>query len=276
MGKKQSFQLFVAFIGEQLESLEHHEYDLKEKESFEKIMRAQVLDLKEAGVKPGDGKESIISFLSKERKHTFTDLNDEWFYRYAAKIKTAAVSTSLVPRWPWEHALFDGGKIEGCRETVRIPRELLSKMSNAREVGLGLIQGQACFADMKRILNNSFAMLANLDPTIKLDFLFMETVPEALTKKVKDSCIIALPTELQPKSFQSSLEQLEAIRRATSTSLVGMNLMGEVSGVARFVKRIMNKDAPNNDEVMKLSDFYRVCLKRMVNFFSVDVDRPAS
>ena len=124
-------------------------------------------------------------------------------YRYAATIKTTAVSTNVVHRWPWEHALFDGDKIESCREAARNPRELLSNMSRARDDGLNLIQGQACFADRKRILSSSSAMLTNLDPTIKLNILFMETVPRALTNK--DSCIIALPTELQPKSFHSSL-----------------------------------------------------------------------
>ena len=56
---------------------------------------------------------------------------------------------------------------------------------------------------------------------------------------------------------------------------MGVSLMSEVSGVAGMVRSVITKDAPGFDEFCKLSDFYRCCLKRMVKFYSVDIEQLA-
>jgi hypothetical protein len=94
-------------------------------------------------------------------------------------------------------------------------------------------------------------------------------VPDVLVKQVKTSVLDALPTESNLVSFQDCLKNLEDVKRSEGVSLIGLNFMGEVSGVISFVRRIMNKDSPSYEEVSKLSDFYTSCLKRMINFYSI-------
>ena len=48
--------------------------------------------------------------------------------------------------------------------------------------------------------------------------------------------------------------------------------MGEVAGVAKFVGRILKKDPVSHDEVANQSEFYILCLKRMVNFYELEQD----
>jgi hypothetical protein len=104
---------------------------------------------------------------------------------------------------------------------------------------------------------------------MNLDFALLEDVPDVLVKQVKTRVLDALPTEATLVSFQDCLKHLEDIKRSEGVSLIGLNFMGEVSGVISFVRRIMNKDSPSYEEVSKLSDFYTSCLKRMVNFYSI-------
>jgi arsenate reductase-like glutaredoxin family protein len=170
LGMKKSLQLFISYVDEQIKNLEFHDFEKSEKDSFERIMRQEVTQLKEANVKPDDGKAAAIQYLCRPIRLHLLDMNDEWYNRLWARLKTLAVSLGLLVRWPWEAALFGKEKIEGCPLTVKIPMDLLTKSANAREVGLDLIKGEKTLSEMKRILTSNAKLLLQLDPTMNLDF----------------------------------------------------------------------------------------------------------
>ena len=194
------------------------------------------------------------------------ELKDEWFFRFWARVKTIAVSFGLVPRWPWEQGLFGDSKIEGIRETIKLPQALLLKVQNAREIGLNLIKGESTVQEMKRIFLNNEALLRKFDPPIAMDFEVLDGIPQVLTKEVKSKVLCALPTEATPCSPSECLNRLEVLKRSPAVPLRSVSLMSEVSGVAGMIRRFITKDAPGFDDFSNLSDLYRFCLKRKVNF----------
>ena len=216
-------------------------------------------------------------FVKRTVSLQIVELKDEWFFRFGARAKTIAVSLGLAPRWPWEQGLFGDSKSEGIRETIKLPQALLLKLQNAREIGPNLIKGESTVQEMKRIFLNNEALLRKFDPTIALDFEVLDEIPQVqvLTKEVTSKVLCALPTEATPCSPSECLNRLEVLKRSPAVTLMGVSSMSEVSGVAGMVRRFSTKDAPGFDEFSKLSDFYRCCLKRMVNFYSVDIEHLA-
>ena len=212
MAKKKSVQNFVAHVEEQLDSLEHHDYDLNEKASFEQIMRTEVAELKESGVMDADGKKAKIKYLTSYQEQQLLHIDDEWKLRYYARLKTSAVSLGLLSGFPWELAQWPSGGIEGCRETLKIPLELLEPLQNAREVALGHIKHDNTIVQMQKTLSHNSKDLLVLDPAMSLDFEYLDLVTPILTKKVHDDTLEALPCEKKPMKCVESLKALETVR----------------------------------------------------------------
>ena len=257
LGKKMSLQMFFANVEERIDALEFQDFNLLEKTSFETLMRNDVEQLKESGVKAGAGKDSALTFLNRKFVMTFPDLNDDWQYRYTPRSKTTSVSLHSSPRWLWEIALFENNKIPGCRETVKVPSELLMKINSAREVGLELIKGETKLSEMRRVLTNSSKLLLQLDPSMRLYFEFLNVAFELLEKKVKCETLAALPTESEPLTFAAPLSVSEDVWMSVDVPLVDVNLLSEISEIISFARRLMNQDLPSYEEVSKLSGFYR-------------------
>ena len=62
---------------ERIDALEFQDFNLLGNTSFETLMRNDVEQLKESGVKAGAGKDSALTFLNRKFVMTFPDLNDD-------------------------------------------------------------------------------------------------------------------------------------------------------------------------------------------------------
>ena len=174
---KCSFDMFVLLISDWVKHLEHHDYDLTEVDSFKKLMRRESLAIEEAGIATWEKKVLCCNFLTVVARVQITDLDDEWQYRFSAEVKTAAISNGSVPQTPWEAVLWPEVQVQGVRQSVKVPEELLGDIRNVRGAINQLFSGyavdQLTFSEMKKIINPHIKALCALERTVIIDIVVL-------------------------------------------------------------------------------------------------------
>ncbi len=158
-----SFQAFIGKINAELDTVEHNDFAEDDVESFRQIVRAEVRDLVESGIKAYERKETAIYFFTAKVQLVLSDLGDEWYLRLMARLKAAAVSARALAKLPWEDALYGDGAVPGFRELIKLPASVLVKVSNAREVAIRALGGARTLAEIRKILSTNHKALSQLD-----------------------------------------------------------------------------------------------------------------
>ena len=269
---KCNYLAFLKDVDSQVNNLEFHDYALNEVGSFKTVMRNSVKDLIAQGVQSWDRKESVVDFMTAKVKLTIADLNDDWVFRYAAKLKSTAINCKQLPLLPWEAALLPDGQVPGARQTIQISEELLRDHKNVRECALGYLGGrQLTFSDMRRTLSPHAKALLALDRTFDLELTFLTEHAEKLAVEMVRCNVLeaCLPTEKDDMTPANSVVKLQQLRRTPLVASVGSNLAGEVAGILAIVKKLANKEGVTAEDANKYSNFYKTAMIQMERFFSV-------
>jgi hypothetical protein len=265
---KMDFKNFLENIDKRLNDLDHLDFNCQDVNDFKRLMSRTTSAMKHHGQKYFDKKAAKLTFLGSSIELPLGCLDDEWSFRLAARVKSAAVNAGLVRRLPWEVFLLEKDKIKGVRETCPVPKELLKDIDNCREACLGFLgTGSMSISDMKRVCNHHSKALVSLDRTFILDIQFVNDEAETLIAAgVREEVLEALPCQDEDVKVQAALIKLESIKALRRTLACGPKLESEVTGIIGMAHAISQGLCPTRNLGENLSAFYLACLKRMENF----------
>ena len=202
---------FIADVEKRLFELEQADYSLEEVHAFKTICQHGAESLESEVVQKTSEVDTIeLQFCGGAIAGTVMNVNDHWSWRYAARLKTIAISTGKIRRLPWEKFLHSESlPIAGCPQHIHIDESLIFDFENAREfllkiLGEGFVTMETCKNNMKQ--NQS--ELRKLDSTFWLEEAFVEhaydemienhlrncmlqVVPDAREKRILSKCVVA-------------------------------------------------------------------------------------
>jgi hypothetical protein len=225
---------------------------------------------------------------------------DVWKFAYEAAFKSIAINTGAVNLLPWEALFYTPGKISNIAETIKLSPEMVCSSTNVREAAMQFLGDQRLtLKEMtKEILANKKELL-RLERSFEIEIEFLVSVaPNLLIKMIRNQVLGALPklghyskmaqvpngiiqrllgyNDLEVVGvfhFVSVLVVLEQIRRSPLCFAGGLELEGEVSGIAGLVRGLLEGVAPSDEFLASCTPFFKQCLKLMEGFVEVKFER---
>ena len=197
MGLRMHYALYLTEINQQLQNLEHLNFDRSESNTFTELMRKEAQKVCPSVFKDYQKNKSTISMLGSNVSPTLTCADDEHVFRLAAKIKTVAVNVGDLAMLPWEEACLVKGEIPGVSQTIHIPADVLATAHNGRDGIMDLFpQRLARLSEYTKTFANHMNDLKFLDRTCLLEFEFLVKVaPTAIRNVVHQKVLDAFPTD---------------------------------------------------------------------------------
>ncbi len=238
---------YVTTINNRLRDVEFHDFSVGEVRSFKQICTREAKSLQSNTDKIWGKTAQPIAFCGRTVDMRITCVNDSWAFKLVAMVKSVGASTRVIPRLPWDRAVFGDGKIEGIRETVKLPEELIADSKNARQAALTLLGGTAqSISDMKAIMNANASALLSMDRSfcIELDFL-NKRAGDLVTASGHSQVLAALPSGLVEKlhiTHGRSVESSLKILHSDACVVGGVSLHREVEaarGMAQSLSEVV-------------------------------------
>ena len=180
---------FVTSIGKRIADLENFHFGKEEVNNFKVVMKLEGKRAS-AGIASFTEKPVSVTFLGAVMKLQMLSVNDEWNYRFEARMRSIGISSKQLDRLPWEEAIWGTDQIPGMPETIVIPLELLQDCKHCRAAALRILKSfdtrSMTFTDMKSALNSVVEEeLKGLDRFFVLDLEFFKKSmrPRSQTRK---------------------------------------------------------------------------------------------
>ena len=188
--------LFVDKVKQNLRNLEHLDFREDEVATFKTLSGRSVADLVAQGHQRFDRWTSRVSHLSQDVVTPMDEPNDEWFYRFASHVKSAAINAGLLPMLPHEKLLFSVGSVLGVASQCRIPDSVLAEFKCARQAASDLLGDRTHqLEDMIGVLMKGSRALKSMDRSFEIDLLFIERhAPTMLLNRLHDMALASLPS----------------------------------------------------------------------------------
>ena len=269
---------FITNCTEQLNSIEHNDFEYSEYLSFRQVMLAETNALIKQGHKPYAKKATSLEFLGREMEVSVSSIHDEWDLRFKARIKSIAVSTGDLPRLPWERISFgDSGHLAGLPTVVRIPPKLLESARNAREAAIKATDGSgASFSEMRQLINHKDTLdtLMSIDRSFILEFNFLVHSAEPLcVESIRHSISQALPTLEVGKEIDESIQTIRKVKLSPMVTACGFTLHKELEGVLLFLQNLVDYVPPPSSKLAGVSPFFKCVLSAAENFLRLEVQK---
>ena len=170
-----TFLTFVKTIDAQIEVVENLNFKAEDCVNFRKVMSIEVSRLYGAGTLSYERQETSLSFCTVACRVNLADLNDHWFWRFGARVKTIGVQTRALPTFPWENALWPKGTMQGVPETIVLDGLLLAKHASFRRSMLEDIEKKKCvtLVEMQAVAVANLSSYKTLDRTCDLELSFL-------------------------------------------------------------------------------------------------------
>lgn len=187
--------VFQAKIEQKINDLQREDWDPVAVAAFQELMKLEVRQLVDTGVKRFDKVQSTLVFFVKNLRITADSVDDEWQVRFAARLKMAAVNNGQLRRTPWEELTIEPGSIEQAPRRGKIPDDLLVRAAAARdEIWNVCGLEQLTLEEMKSKISGREKNFKKLDDTfsLELEYLFAHA-EESLKEVVKTNILNSLP-----------------------------------------------------------------------------------
>lgn len=265
--KKLDYECFLERVSKGLRDLEFNGFEQSEVESFRHVMLRATAGLVSAAFKSYEKKEMPISFMGAAVMMSRGSLDDEWEFRYSAKIKTLSANGGALRLLPSEAALYKCGDIPGAPQTVRPDAALLSDAANAREVVLRTMASESAFAEMKRCAANHAKAWLGLDRTFSLELVFLnEHVEKLALEQIHKAVLCALPSGGEHKSFAPVLLAVYQVKISTVCMASGGGAVAEVDGVHSMIASLDEGVGPAARDITQFSHFYKTVVAKLPYF----------
>ena len=232
---------FVGEITQRITELELQHFGEEDVLQFKQICAHQAESLDSDLWDAVDGRELSLNFLSGIVPLTLNP-NDEWAYPFQARLKTIAVSRCLVPRFPWEIALFgEQSPIPGVPETVQVPESLIFDIGNGRVFVLGLLDGWQTIDSWKRCIKANIVEIRKADRTFWLDEEFLNSSYDALADKHFKMCLMeCIPKPGERRNIAKALVAARALVTSAIVTAQDRTLERELLSVTNLLADIAN------------------------------------
>lgn len=273
---KLQYNMFVNTIEERLDTLEFHNYEASELQSFKTVVMGEARNVVQ-GAPPFSKKLTKLSFLGRETVVSINAVHDEWNYRLEARMRTLAVSTGQLPRLPWEVVLLgEKGKVEGAPETIVLEQSYLESAKNVRKVAFKLLEGYTetlTFSEMKKVMNSQRETLLSLDRMFSLELQWLNEVAEpAAEAMVRDVVLRTMPSNecFEGFTFAKTLAELDKLMGERLVGACSMALHREVTAIRQLIGTMQEGRSPTDQQVLRMSDYFRLVLGRCEHFLQVE------
>ena len=93
-----------------------------------------------------------------------------------------------------------------------------------------------------------------------------------LLAKLREAVLAPLPSKVSKQTVPSAAAALEKLLREPLCFALGADSQGQVKGVLKVVKGLMEDEPPAEELMKNASDFYKQCMARDLNFAAVRVE----
>ena len=247
---------FVGEITQRITELELQHFGEEDVLQFKQICSHQAESLDNDLWDAVDGRELNLNFLSGTVATLTLNPNDEWAFPFQARLKTIAVSRGLVPRFPWETALYgDQGPIPGVPETVQVPESILFDIGNGREFVLGLLDGWQTIDSWKRAIKANIVEIRKADRTFGLDEEFLNSSYDGLANKHFNMCLMeCIPRPGERRNIAKALVAARALVTSAIVTAQDRQLERELLSATNLLADIANGQGPSSFEASKMNE----------------------
>ena len=261
------FAVFVNTINARLDDLEHLDFKEDDVVSFKNIMRSTASNLKLHGQKTFDKKACELQFFGQACELVLACPDDEWSFRLAARVKTAAMNGRILTLLPWEQLILECGALPGVRENCMVPRSLLKDAANCRDACNHFLNGVNTISDMRRICSHHSKSLLALDRTFTLELTFLDCHAEKrLADLVLAQALNMLPSLGSPMKLSHVIVAVDNLRASARVAACGPKVKSDIDGVACMLQSLQEGVSPANVAISRATHFFTEVLKRIENF----------
>ena len=242
---------YMTSIDARLLELELQHFDPEECVAFRQICMAEAESLHDNLWEAAHGRELYCNLISGACASLTLNPNDEWSYRYDARIKTLCISSYLVPRFPWEiHLYGKSGPIPGVAETVKVPPSLVFDIGSCREFVLKLLgQGLQSVESCRKIIRANLKYIQKLDKTFWLDDVFLTSCFDALIESHLKSCLLeCLPQPDQRRSLPKAVLAARTLCTGPTVSAQAKVLERELLSATNLLQDMSECRGPSAQE----------------------------
>ena len=264
---------FLKSVNERLDDLENLDFAEDDVEAYHEVMKRESTVVKAAGIGNYTVLKQFVPFLATQVKAEMAGPNGVVQKCMYARVKTIAVHTGQCRLLPWEVLCFSDGGVGAVRECVKLSKGLLEDAHNVRDAALAMLGSEPLtLRDMKKIMTNNRKELLDCDEHFDLELLFLnEKVDVLLLAKLREAVLAPLPSKVSKQTMPSAAAALEKLLREPLCFALGADSQGQVKGVLKVVKGIMEDEPPAEELMKNASDFYKQCMSRIFNFAAVRV-----
>lgn len=262
--------LFKQEVMERLRALEHLDFEESETESFKALMVAGASALQRIGHKIYKRSETTLSFMGRQVIVTLEGVNDEWEFRFAARVRTLALNSGALEPLPWEKVLFPPGSLEGERSFAKIPEALLRDAKAARSAAMQFLQEKQAVTlhQMMTVLNAKADALRALDRTIECELSLLNYGTESLVHdKLREQVLQCFPSTEKSMTIPESTKALSDLKLTELFRIAGPRAHGEVEGVANMLGDLGMGIPPTDKQINSFSDFFQSSSPAMRELF---------
>jgi hypothetical protein len=270
-GLKVSFMAFIESCSKFISELEDNGFKYDDVEAFKREMKCGTTHLSSIGVSNGMQPIAQVPYLTLSTMALDVEhLNEHWDLRKKCRVETLAVHLGLVPRMPWEIALYGPTDvIPGFPLTVVISDGELKQIRNAREHAAEVMgDGLLTFKEMSSYVNEANDALVGLDRLWVVNKVFINKHAEPVAmRSVHMHILAALPSESNTEvSFDEAMVALLTLKASRLVLCCKASVLRELTLFTAIVKDLMDGNSPCSKEVVNFNPFFRLGLSRLAYF----------
>lgn len=275
--KQLDYQQFLQSIGQRLNDLEYNDYSPAQVRDFKTMMVRSTQALVAGGLRSFQKKEVPIGFLGGEVSVVRCAVDDDWEFRYHARIKTVALNVGSLKLLPWESLLLTPGAIPGALTTVQLDASLLGDYANCRDAVLHVMGTESMtFAEMRRVVGSHAKAWLNLDRSFALEISYLSGCAEKLAlEQIHRAVLEALPSENGAKTCAASILALHQVKASAICRAAGATVVAEVEGVHTMVASLDDGVGVQKKDLANFSPFYKTVVARLPYYLKREETTPS-
>jgi hypothetical protein len=270
-GLKISFMAFIESCSKFISELEDNGFKYDDVEAFKREMKIGIAHLSSIGISNAMQPIAHVPYLTLSTMALDVEhLNEHWDLRKKCRVETLAVHLGLVPRMPWEIALYGPTDcLPGFPLTAVICDAELKQIRNAREHAAELMgDGLLTFKEMSAYVNDANDALVGLDRLWVVNRVFINKHAEAVAiRSVHMHILAALPSESNTEvKFDEAMIALLTLKASRLVLCCKASVLRELTLFTAIVKDLMDGNSPCNKEVVNFNPFFKLGLSRLAYF----------
>lgn len=269
-----SYRLYTARVEKQIESLEHHNFEASEYESFARVMRADAKLMFGDNASGDEEMEIKVSIFGASDTMTVTEPNDTWYVPALLRMKFIAAVNKDVDRMPWEDLWFEASPPEDVPISFKVPERHLKENIAARRKALKTLGLNATtFKEMKEVMIANKKAICEHDRFFEHEIHFLLNHVEVLAMNhIQEAIVAEIPKEDSAATeLPEVAKKIDEIYRGTLALACGKVFRDEIHAVLTAVRSLAEGQGPDAENIGLMSEFYRRVAKALEVYCSQEV-----